>query len=76
MVLDEQKSENGWTDGMDRRRQNYIPPTSSGIKKGKFNQRGITWKLNMEEQSFIQTTNHLYLKHIPIKFHEDTPNNY
>ena len=30
----------------------------------------------MGEQPFLQATYHLYLKHIPIKCHEDIPNNY
>ena len=30
----------------------------------------------MGEQSFLQETHHLYFIHIPIKFHENIPNNY
>ena len=40
------------------------------------NQRGIIWKLNMGEQSFLRLTHRLYLIHIPIKGHEDIPNGF
>ena len=43
---------------------------------GKNNQRGITWKLRKWEQSFVCVTCGPYLKHIPIKLHEDSPNHY
>ena len=43
---------------------------------GKINQRGITWKLRKGEQSFLHTTHHCDLIHIPIKLHEDIPNGY
>ena len=42
----------------------------------KINQRGLTWKLNMWEQSFLQATHRLYLIHIPMTFQEDIPNDY
>ena len=40
------------------------------------NQRGITWKLNMGEQSFLHLAHRLYLIHIPIKVYEDIPNGF
>ena len=43
---------------------------------GKINQRGITWKLRKGEQSFLRTTHRCDLIHIPIKLHEDIPNDY
>ena len=42
----------------------------------KINQRGITLKLKMGEQSFLCVTCRLDLIHIPIKLHEDIPNGY
>ena len=45
-------------------------------RKWKKNQRGITWKLNTGEQSFLHVTHSLYLIHIPRKFQEDIPNDY
>ena len=43
---------------------------------GKINQRGITWKIRKWEQSFLCTTHHPDLIHIPIMLHEDIPNGY
>ena len=43
---------------------------------GKFNQRGITWKIRNREQSFLCTTHQSDLIHIPVKLHEDIPNGY
>ena len=43
---------------------------------GKINQRGITWKLRKGEQSILSATCRLGLIHIPIKLHEDIPNDY
>ena len=42
----------------------------------KNNQRGITWKLRKEEQSFLCATRRRDLIHILIKLHEDIPNGY
>ena len=37
------------------------------------NQLGITWKLYTGETIILEATYCLYLKHLPIKFHEDIP---
>ena len=39
-------------------------------------QRGITWKLRKEEQSFLLATRCHDLEHIPIKLHEDISDRY
>ena len=43
---------------------------------GKFSQRGITNKLRRGGQSYLCATRHPDLMHIPIKLHEDIPNDY
>ena len=43
---------------------------------GKMNQKDITWKIRMGEQSFLCMTHCPDLIHIPIKLHEDIPNGY
>ena len=42
-------------------------------KDEKNNQLGITWKLYTGETNILKATYCLYLKHIPIEFHEDIP---
>ena len=42
----------------------------------KNNQRGITWKLNTGEQSFLYATHGINIIHIPISFHEDITHDY
>ena len=43
-------------------------------KKNKTNnQLGITWKLYTGETIILEATYCLYLKHLPIKLHEDIP---
>ena len=43
---------------------------------GQNNQRGITWKLRKEKQSFLCATRRRDLIHILIKLHEDILNGY
>ena len=50
--------------------------TKNGKKGKRINQRGISWKLDMDGQSFLQATHCLYLVHIPKQFHKAVPNDY
>ena len=55
MVPERQKVwTDGWTDGMDGRRQNYIPPTSSGDYNN--NSRKKKKKITVLEQTAAETT--------------------